>query len=197
MNKIVIKKDYFILKSEKFNLCEEMGNVSLDEDGFLIDENGSPLIYNKESGVIEPFSGISLKKDSNNEMVQFLINNNDGNFLCEKKSRYNEEVEKRIDEIENKFGLLGVIVGSKENPGLENEGIKDIEVLKSEENLNIIKFVRDEKKYSGVQFELEDEEEGHVYLTYVLNNDIENLNLKEVLEGIEELEEINSKAYEN
>lgn len=197
MNKIVIKKDYFILKSEKFNLCEEMGNVSLDEDGFLIDENGSPLIYNKESGVIEPFSGVSLKKDSNNEMVQFLINNNDGNFLCEKKSRYDEEVEKRIDEIENKFGLLGVIVGSKENPGLENEGIKDIEVLKSEENLNIIKFIRDEKKYSGVQFELEDEEEGHVYLTYVLNNDIENLNLKEVLEGIEELEEINSKAYEN
>lgn len=205
MNKVVISRKYLLLKNIDLNICEEFENASIDEDGFIVDVNGTPLIYDTIEKYIQPFNGFSLKKDSDNKMTQILININESGFLAELKERYSDEIEKKIIEIEEQIGLLGVIVGSESNDGLLEEGAKNIKVIKVEEKAKVISFERKNKFYYGVQIELREENDGNILLTYVFENrenskvlfESKENNLDEVLEMLEILEDINSKAYEN
>lgn len=205
MNKVVISRKYLLLKNIDLNICEEFENASIDEDGFIVDINGTPLIYDTIEKYIQPFNGFSLKKDSDNKMTQILINVNENGFLAELKERYSDEIEKKIIEIEEQIGLLGVIVGSESNDGLLEEGAKNIKVIKLEEKAKVISFERKNKFYYGIQIELREENDGNILLTYVFENrenskilfESKENNLDEVLEMLEILEDINSKAYEN
>ncbi|WP_297487405.1 hypothetical protein [uncultured Cetobacterium sp.] len=205
MNKVVISRKYLLLKNIDLNICEEFENASIDEDGFIVDINRTPLIYDTIEKYIQPFNGFSLKKDSDNKMTQILINVNENGFLAELKERYSDEIEKKIIEIEEQIGLLGVIVGSESNDGLLEEGAKNIKVIKLEEKAKVISFERKNKFYYGIQIELREENDGNILLTYVFENrenskilfESKENNLDEVLEMLEILEDINSKAYEN